>query len=274
MIRTTDSQKAEIRQAINSNGFYRNEKVWTYLVADILPNSEHINNYLKLFCNDDTTRNDFDRNIWFESEPIPPRKGSSGNAEGNTKIDLAFGAIRIRKNTQSGIEYNYDCARGERNWVCFVEAKLFSDCSTKVSYDPLKNQIARVIENLVCFQGNGNFPEKLFFTLLTPRLFKSNPKSRLYGYKMNDYEDNRNVIEDINLSRIEKRIEERNLMNWSYPDLTDRLKTLKIKWITYEEIFEKEYSISELDLTDFKKMQKNGKTEGIVKRLKELANGV
>lgn len=201
MIRITDAQKAEIRKAIESNKFYRNEKVWNFLVADILSNIMNRNHYLELFCNKDI-RIDSNLDIWFESEPLSPRKGKSGNSEGNTKLDLAFGNIKNRANTKSGIEYDPE---KKGSWVCFVESKLLSDCSTKVSYDPLRNQIIRVIENLLCFQKDGKFPQNLFFTLLTPRLFRENPKSRLYGYKVNEYKNPKNIMDDIKMSSILER---------------------------------------------------------------------
>lgn len=265
MIRTTDAQKAEIQKAIKSNRFYRNEKVWNFLVTDILSNSLNRNHHIELFCNN-KIKIEFDLDIWYEAEPISPRKGKSGNSEGNTKLDLAFGNIRLRENTQSGIEYD---PKKKGSWVCFVESKFFSDCSTAVYYNPLRNQIIRVIENLLCFQGGGKFPKNLFFTLLTPRLFRDNPKSRLYSYKIDEYKDFKNIIDDIKLSAIP----ERHKKNWCYPDhLEDRIKLLKITWITYEEIFEKEYDIIELDLTSPKKEPE--KIKKIEKRLKELANGL
>lgn len=265
MIHTTNNQKAEIRKVIESNKFYRNEKVWNFLIADILSNSMNRNYYIKLFCNN-SIKIESKIDIWYEAEPISPRKGKRGNSEGNTKLDLAFGNIKRRGKTDAGIEYN---SKEKSSWLCFVEAKLFSDCSTLVSYDPLRNQIIRVIENLLCFQGGREFPQNLFFTLLTPRLFRDNPKSRFYGYKIDEYEDPKNIIKDIGLSPIP----ERRQRNWCYPDhLKDRTKLLKITWITYEEIFEKEYDIIKLDLTNLKK--EPNKLEKINHRLKELASSI
>ena len=234
-------------------------------MANILSNSLNRNHYIELFCNKEIGI-DSDLDVWYESKPIPPRKGESGKSEGNTKLDLAFGNIRLRKNTQSGIEYDPE---RKGSWVCFVEGKLLSDSSTRVSYDLLRNQIIRVIENLLCFQKDGKFPQDLFFTLLTPRLFRENPESKLYGYKMGEYKNPKNIMDDIKLSSILERYQE----GWNYPgDLEDRIKLLKINWVTYEEIFEKEYGITGLDLTTLEKEPE--KIEKIKKRLNELANGV
>lgn len=265
MIRTTAAQKDEIKRAIKSNKFYRIEKVWNFLVTDILSNSSNRNHYIELFCNKEIEIDTY-LDIWYEAMPLSSRRGKSGNSEGNTKLDLAFGNIKNRANTKSGIEYDPE---KKGSWVCFVESKLLSDCSTKVSHDPLKNQIIRVIENLLCFQKDDKFPQNLFFALLTPKIFRENPKSKLYGYKMNEYKTPKDILDDIKKSQIP----ERRQKNWCYPeDLEDRIKMLKITWITYEEIFEKEYEIMGLDLTTIEKEPE--KIEKIEKRLNVLANGV
>ena len=105
--------------------------------------------------------------------------------------------------------------------------------------------------------------------VLTPKIFRENPKSKLYGYKMNEYKTPKDILDDIKKSQIP----ERRQKNWCYPeDLEDRIKMLKITWITYEEIFEKEYEIMGLDLTTIEKEPE--KIEKIEKRLNVLANGV
>ena len=109
--------------------------------------------------------------------------------------------------------------------------------------------MVRIIESLLCFQGGGICPEHLFFTLLTPRLFKNKPNSRLYGYKIDEYKDQKKIIDDIRQSKIR----ERHQHDWNYPkDLEKRVKSLYINWITYEDIFEKEYTIEDLNLTSMK----------------------
>jgi hypothetical protein len=91
-----------------------------------------------------------------------------------------------------------------------------------------------VIENLLCFQGGGKFPERIYFTLLTPRLFLENPESRLYGWKMLDYEDYENILVDITQCRIPAR----QGSGFIYPDLGKRLDALRINWVSYEELLE------------------------------------
>jgi hypothetical protein len=126
------------------------------------------------------------------------------------------------------------------SWICFVEAKCFSDCSPAVSYDPLRNQLAQVIENALCFQHEGEFPERVFFTLLTPRFFKEHPNSRLYGYKMREYADPEKLLADIELSRILVR----NDAGYLYPqNLRERLKVLQLNWGCYEDMIEGEVRV-------------------------------
>jgi hypothetical protein len=119
--------------------------------------------------------------------------------------------------------------------VCFIEAKVLSDCSSTVTYDPVRNQLARVIENLLCFQANGHVPERLYFTLLTPRFFQTNESSRLYGYKMREYHDHARLLADIEGCKILRR----NDAAYHYPDsLEQRLQVLKLNWVAYEDILE------------------------------------
>lgn len=248
LVHTTTAQKAEIERLIESSDFYLTEKVWAYLMASILVNSSNRNDYIKLFC-DKSISIYPNIDVWFEAEPLSVRKDCAGNTEGNISVDLAFGNIRRRDKTKVGIEYDYT---ESGSWVCFVEAKLFTDCRSYITCDFLKNQLVHIIENLLCFQSNDNFPEKLFFTILTPRFFKDNPESRFYGYKIKEYECTDKIINDIRRSKIP----ERHQRNWNYPDnLEERVKLLKINWITFEEILENEYKIKNLVLTNLTQPQ-------------------
>lgn len=221
-----------MRDALQKSNVNRNEKVWTFLVACLFDHAPDQSKMIELLCGEPLYINRrFD--IWFESQPIPPRKGSEGASEGNTKLDLAVGHILPRGATAGGITYGPH-EPGSR--VCFVEAKCLSDCSTTVSYDPLRNQIARVTENLLCFQEGGKFPERIFFTLLTPRLFLQNRNARLYGYKMREYEDREKILADINQCRIEWR----QGFGPEHLDLRARLAALRLNWASYEDLLEPE----------------------------------
>ena len=53
-----------------------------------------------------------------------------------------------------------------------MEAKWFSDLSTKVSNEQERNQLARVIENALTFQSADGMPSECFVVLLTPKRFR------------------------------------------------------------------------------------------------------
>ena len=233
MIHTTPAQITEMRNALQKLNVHRNEKVWTFLVACLFDRAPDQPKMIERLCGE-SLQLPPQAEIWFEGEPISPRKGSAEHSEGNTKLDLAFGHILPRGATAAGIKYG---PHQQSSWVCFVEAKCLSDCSTTVSYDPIRNQLARVIENLLCFQAEGKFPERIFFTLLTPRLFKQHPDARLYGYKMRHYEDRERSLADINQCHIERRV----AAGYVYPDLHSRLATLRINWASYEDLLEPEF---------------------------------
>lgn len=236
MIHTTPAQIAEMRTALQKPNLYRNEKVWTFLIASLFDRAPDQSKMVELLCGEPLHTGKH-QDIWFESQPISPRKGKEGLSEGNTKLDLAFGHIVQRGSTSGGIAYGPHEAG---SWVCFVEAKCLSDCSTAVSYDPLRNQLARVIENLLCFQTDGKFPERLFFTLLTPRFFRQNWNARLYGYKMREYEDREKILADINQCKIEWR----QGYGPDHVDLRKRLAALRLNWVSYEELLEPEFGTS------------------------------
>lgn len=229
MIRTTDAQMESLAKELRRRSAPRNERLWTFLVASLLDQHPDQATLVGRVCGEPVpvpARLD----VWFEVEPMPPRHGTQGRSEGNTVLDLAFGHIAMRGKTKGGIEYGPH-ERG--SWVCFLEAKCLSDCSTTVTYDPLRNQLTRVIENLLCFQGGGNFPQRIFFALLTPRLFKDHPGARLYGYKMREYEDRGRLMEDIAGCCIAKRSQP----DFVFPEnLGERLAALRINWVTYEDL--------------------------------------
>lgn len=195
---------------------------------------------------------------WLEMKPIPPRKGVFGKSERNSQIDLLIGDIKRRGSTISGVEYlpktqNKDQEENEDGWVCFVEAKWLSDIAIRTTHDWGRNQLARVIETALTFQGNGQWPSHVHVTLLTPTIFSTageGSASRLYAYKWREYvnEDgniNPDAIRaDINRSQVDPRTTTRG---WTYPeDLDERLRCLSMHWVTYEEL------LSEMPQTRFK----------------------
>jgi hypothetical protein len=109
------------------------------------------------------------------------KKEFRGDMEGPTNVD----AILI--NSKNGFSV-------------IVEAKVLSDISISITYDSMRNQLARNIDVMLelndnlCEPLNKRDPEKTLFLLITPELFKKNPKSRLYGYKINEYKSSPNSL--------------------------------------------------------------------------------
>lgn len=84
----------------------------------------------------------------------------------------------------------------ENGFAVVVEAKVLSDISYQITYDAMRNQIARIID--VMLDENKNLceplcrrdPGRTLFLLLTPEMFKITDSSRLYGSKFTDYKRN------------------------------------------------------------------------------------
>jgi len=89
----------------------------------------------------------------------------------------------------------------ETGFSIVVEAKATSDVSCQVSFDLMRNQIARNIDAMLEDPETGQEPplskrdaRKTLFLLLTPQIFKENPASRLYGWLMREYCSNPDAL--------------------------------------------------------------------------------
>lgn len=217
------------REEQTSSRDFADEQIWTFLVACgyAILGEQGIARLTKILTGSNQ-KPPANPKIWFEVLPIPPRKG-----EGETHIDLALGTIAIREGTESGIKLD----DVESPWVCFCEMKWYSDISISVTYDIHRNQLARVIENALCFQKSEKYAEKVHVTLVTPLIFRNaSLKSRLYQYKFGEYNTNRACLtDDLNACVLEKN----NQPDWSFPsDLTQRVTSLSLWWAIYDELFE------------------------------------
>ncbi len=232
MIHTTPEQRAELRLRLGSPSRVTSEKVWTYLVAHIIDSAHDQRPYFGLFCGDEPNlggRTD----LWYECQPLSPRLGTPKlDHETNSKIDLAFGAVSRRGDSGSGIAYDRAAGLG---WACFVEAKHLSDCAGRTTNDPFRNQLERDIESLLCFQANGQFPDRLYFALLTSRRFRETPRTRFYGYRVTEYQQDPGLL----AADIERfTVAGRTNYGQVYPDIRGRITALKISWVAYEDILE------------------------------------
>lgn len=81
----------------------------------------------------------------------------------------------------------------DTGFTVLFEAKVLSDVSTSISYDVLRNQLARTIDVALERPRHADPDlsrrdrDKTCVVLLTPEIFKSNPSSRLYGHLYHDY---------------------------------------------------------------------------------------
>lgn len=124
-------------------------------------------------------------------------------------------AVRIE--LESATQVDALLLNPETGFGLVVEAKVLSDVSSLVTFDATRNQIARNVD--VMLETNESLPAPLsarrpdrsFFLLLTPQLFKDNPRSRLYGWMINDYRSHpdslaKDLVHRQGLEGIEKRI--------------------------------------------------------------------
>ena len=107
-------------------------------------------------------------------------------------LDSAYG----KKNLEGPTNVDAILLNPTNGFSVMIEAKVLSDISAQITYDTMRNQIARNIDVMLekndglCYPLNQRKPERTLFLLITPQIFKENPSSRLYGYKMNDYISN------------------------------------------------------------------------------------
>lgn len=213
------------RQELSRNKDFAGEQVWTFLLACVyaingLPGTMKLAGLLIEAEPPSCTK------AWFETLPLPPRYNES-----NTHLDLAFGSIELRNNTQSGIELGSD----DPTWICFVECKWYSDISGSVTHDKHRNQLARVIENGLYFHKGDQFVQQIHITLVTPEIFHLYPaRSRLYQYKYPEYSKPelkpQSLGKDLNASCLPLRRQSQNIQ--------DRIKGINFHWITYENLFQ------------------------------------
>jgi hypothetical protein len=96
--------------------------------------------------------------------------------------------------------------------------------------------LARVIENALCFQGEGRYSNEVCVALVTPATFKRpDGDYRSYQGMFREYDSDRaNLRRDLDACRLGKR----DTPDWKYPPgMGQRVDGLKLRWPTYEELF-------------------------------------
>jgi hypothetical protein len=229
VIRTTKEQRSDMLAAAHAFNVTWNEKAWTLLVADALDQAPDQRTLCQQLCGNAVPVRDH-LDVWFGAQPRSTWQGIRGEGEGRAKLDLAFGNALQQQAIQPGREPEAHDA----SWVCFVDAKCLADSGTGVAFDPTRNQLTRAIENALCFETASGLPRDVYFTLLTPRLFKDDAvgvRSRLYAFKMAEYQaDPEALLRDIRGCALPAR--------FGQIDIEERLAALRLNWVTFETLLE------------------------------------
>jgi hypothetical protein len=136
------------------------------------------------------------------------------------------GTDEVRGGLEGATHVDAMLLNADNGFAVLFEAKVLSDVSYQVSFDAMRNQIARNID--VTLERNDSLPEPLnlrrpertLFVLLTPEVFRKRPDSRLYGWLMNEYRTNPTALA--------RDIPHRQSVDWS--DVAHR-----IGWLTWED---------------------------------------
>jgi hypothetical protein len=102
-------------------------------------------------------------------------------------------AVRPGTNLEGSTHADVLLVNSSNGFSVLTESKVSSDISYEVTFDLLRNQLARSID--VMLEPNVTSPEPLrrrdphrtVFLLQTPEMFRNNPESRLYGWLMHSY---------------------------------------------------------------------------------------
>jgi hypothetical protein len=135
------------------------------------------------------------------------KRASNRNFEGATHVD----ALLLNR---------------DNGFALMVEAKVLADTSCHTSFDCMRNQIARNIDVMLDEHPSAveplcsRRPERTLFALQTPEIFRDNPHSRLYGWLLNSYRNDKDALA-------------RDLAHRTGVDFPSLMR--RIGWITWED---------------------------------------
>jgi hypothetical protein len=219
------------------------EKDFTFILACAyaIDGTVGCNSLLKIVCAHELP-DDYENSsnpIWFEAMPL---KGIS-----SPTLDMAFGNLQRPNGDNTKAQIIYRPPPNGSSLICFVEMKIGDDLVISSTDNPTYNQLAKYIRSALIFQNAGNFPKEVHVTLVTPRIFIKNLKSRFYGYKFIEYAcpqiNPENIMPDIPIrADSPQHIENEKLdNNWSKCDkdgMIERFPYLKLHWIPYENLLD------------------------------------
>lgn len=143
-------------------------------------------------------------------------------------LDAAYrrGTDDVRKGLEGPTQVDAILLNADNGFAVLFEAKVLSDISYQVSFDAMRNQIARTID--VMLEPNANLPEPLslrqpgrtLLAMLTPEMFRQYPHSRLYGWLVDEYRSNPEALA--------RDIPHRQSVDWSEV-------ARRIGWLTWED---------------------------------------
>lgn len=174
--------------------------------------------------------------LYFEVDlPSPPSYKNNlcslykeENVQENQIIPFIIASAHGKKIIEGSTQVDAVIINPDNGFSVLIEAKVLSDISIGVTYDVVRNQIARNIDAMLesneklCDPLKKRDPNKSLFLLVTPKLFKDNPSSRLYGYKIKEYKDKNKGVDALKRDLPHREI--------------GRLKDIpsRIGWLTWE----------------------------------------
>jgi hypothetical protein len=147
-------------------------------------------------------------NLFFEPNIPSPKEYLDWLKENVASQNFIPYIIDKAKNKKSDYRSNLEGAtnvdalliNSTNGFAVFIEAKVLSDISYQASYNSMRNQIIRNIDVMLSSNSNlamplnKRLPDNSIFLLLTPQIFKDNPRTRLYGYVFKNYKNNPELI--------------------------------------------------------------------------------
>jgi len=199
------------------------EVVWTYLVARKYMNDPQA--LVKKLCGTNEQL-PADSKIWLETYLFPTRIRKEEQSSWKIRCDMAIGHFELAKDRGNQI-------RSSGEWVCIAESKWFDDIHANGKF-PEIYQLSQIIDHaLLLHDKKGQFPERVYVTLITPSYFKEKQgkfSDRLYWSKYNDYKFEPEKLEnDLRLCPLQ-------FLNHDIETMIGRIEALILHWVTFEEL--------------------------------------
>lgn len=199
------------------------EVVWTYLVARKYQDNQ--TDLIKKICGVDEPL-PIESKIWLEAYLHPTRKRQEEVKCWRSRADLSVGHLEIVEDRDSQIRAN-----GE--WINIVESKWYDDIHPNSKYPEIL-QLSQLIDHALLLQDtSGNFPKRVYVTLLTPQYFKDKKgpfSARNYQEKFKKYTSSRTAL------KIDLKLCPLTFLNHNIEILLERIDSLILRWVTFEEL--------------------------------------